>query len=180
LKQHVGRFFHAGDVAIAKSFCESQQKYPLTSKPLHFRIATPADIATLFDIRQAAIQQLTLTHLSNDEAAAWAERGGIGRVERALANDDVWIATHGSQSFGWIHRTGNSIEGLYVSPSAASRGVGAGLMHFAETRIAQEGHQVINLESSLNALGFYLRLGYIPHAAQTSSVAIRLRKQIAT
>src|ERR1700674_1583646 len=89
---------------------------------LHFRLADSSDVTTLYDIRQAAIRQLSLTHLSECEAAAWAERGGIPRVERAIAKDEVWVATFGSQLVGWLHRAANSIEGLYVSPPAASQG----------------------------------------------------------
>ena len=44
---------------------------------LHFRLADPSDVTNLYDTRQAAIRQLSLTHLSECEAAAWAERGGI-------------------------------------------------------------------------------------------------------
>ena len=54
---------------------------------LYFRLAGLSDVTTLFDIRQAAIRQLSLTHLSECEAAAWAERGGIPRVERAIASE---------------------------------------------------------------------------------------------
>ena len=56
---------------------------------LYFRLADISDVTTLFDIRRAAIRQLSLTHLSEREATAWAERGGIPRVERAIAKDKV-------------------------------------------------------------------------------------------
>lgn len=98
---------------------------------LHFRLADPCDVTALFDIRQAAIRRLSLTHLSEREAATWAESGGISRVERAIAKDDVWVATLGPQVVGWLHRAANSIEGLYVSPTAARQGVGTALIRLA-------------------------------------------------
>lgn len=150
------------------------------TRSLHFRLADPSDVTTLFDLRQAAIRQLSLTHLSDCEAAAWAELGGIPRVERAMAKDDVWVATLGLQVLGWIHREASSIEGLYVSPPAARQGVGTALVRLAETRIAQRGHHFVVLESSLNAAGFYLRLGYTRAATQRSSAAIAMRKQVAS
>jgi GNAT superfamily N-acetyltransferase len=153
----------------------------LIQKPLQFRAADLADITTLFDIRQAAIRQLSTTHLSDLEAIAWADRSGTAwfkRIERALANGEVWVATRDSQILGWLHRAGNSIEGLYVSPTSAHQGVGSGLIHFAEAHIAQEGHRIVVLESSLNALAFYMRLGYTPTVVQRSSVAIGLRKEV--
>jgi ribosomal protein S18 acetylase RimI-like enzyme len=137
-------------------------------QPPHFRLADSSDVTNLFDIRQAAIRQLSLTHLSDCEAAAWAERDGIPRVERPIAKDEVRVATLGLQVLGCLHRAANSIEGLYVSPPAASQGVGTALVRLAETHIAQRGHQFVVLESSLNAVGFYLRLGYTPAATRDS------------
>jgi putative acetyltransferase len=145
---------------------------------LHFRLADPSDVTVLFDIRQAAIRRLTLTHLSECEAAAWAERGGIPRVEQAIAKDEVWVATLGAQIVGWLHRAANSIEGLYVSPTAARQGVGTALVRLAESHIAQRGHQIVVLKSSLNAVGFYLRLGYAFAGAQCSSAAVAMSKQV--
>src|SRR5207245_6284387 len=104
------------------------------------------------------IRQLSLTHLSECEAAAWAERGGIPRVERAIAKDEVWVAALGLQVVGWIHRAANSIEGLYVEPLAARQGVGTALLQLAERRITQRGYHLVVLESGLNAVRFYLRL----------------------
>jgi ribosomal protein S18 acetylase RimI-like enzyme len=145
---------------------------------LLFRLANPFDVTTLYDIRQAAIRQLSLTHLSECEAAAWAERGGIPRVEQAIAKDEVWVATLGSQVVAWLHRAANSIEGLYVSPLGARQGVGTALVRLAESRIAQRGHHLVVLESSLNAVGFYRSLGYAPAGTQRSSAAVAMRKHL--
>jgi ribosomal protein S18 acetylase RimI-like enzyme len=148
------------------------------SPSLHFRLADPADVTTLYDIRQAAIRQLSLTHLSECEAAAWAERGGIPRVRQAIARGEVWVATLGLQVVGWLHRAANSIEGLYVSPPAARQGVGTALVRLAESHIAQRGHPLVVLESSLNAVRFYRRLGYAPAGIQCSSAAVAMSKQL--
>jgi putative acetyltransferase len=145
---------------------------------LRFRLAHSSDVTTLYDIRQAAIRQLSLTHMSEREAAAWAERGGIPRVERAIAKDEVWVATLRLQVIGWLHRAANSIEGLYVSPPAARQGVGTALVRLAERNIAQRGHHLVVLESSVNAVRFYRRLGYAPAGTQCSSAAVAMRKHL--
>jgi ribosomal protein S18 acetylase RimI-like enzyme len=145
---------------------------------LHFRLADPSDVTNLYDIRQAAIRQLSLTHLSKCEAVDWAERGGISRVEQAIAKDEVWVARLGRQVVGWIHRAANSIEGLYVSPPAARQGVGTALVRLAERHIAQRGHPLVVLESSLNAVRFYRRLGYAPAGIQCSSAAVAMSKHL--
>jgi len=147
--------------------------------PLRFRLADPSDVTTLYDIRQAAIRQLSLTHLSECDALAWAERGGIPRVEQAIAKDEVWVAALGLQVVGWLHRAANSIEGLYVAPAAARQGVGTALVRLAESHIAQGGHDLVVLESSLNAVRFYLHFGYVPAGAHCSSAAVAMRKYLA-
>jgi ribosomal protein S18 acetylase RimI-like enzyme len=145
---------------------------------LHFRLADPSDVTTLYDIRQAAIRQLSLTHLSEREAAAWADRGGVPRVEQAIAKDEVWVAAVGLQVVGWVHRAANSIEGLYVSPPAARQGVGTALVRLAERHIEQSGHHLVILESGPNAVRFYLRLGYAPAGTQCSSAAVAMNKRL--
>ena len=145
---------------------------------LHCRLADRSDVTTLYDTRQEAIRQLSLTHLSEYEAAAWAERGGMPRVEQAIAKDEVWVATLGLQVVGWLHRAVNSIEGLYVSPPAARQGVGTTLVRLAEIHIAQSGHHLVVLESSLNAVGFYLSLGYASAGTQCSSAVVAMRKHL--
>jgi putative acetyltransferase len=143
---------------------------------LQFRPAHRSDVTILHDIRVAAIRRLSVTHLSPCEAENWAGRGGIPRVQLAIANDEVWVALLDSAVVGWIHRSDNSIEGLYVSPQAARQGVGAALVRLAEGRIAQTGKQLVVLESSLNAVGFYVRLGYASTGSQSPSGAVPMHK----
>jgi GNAT superfamily N-acetyltransferase len=143
-----------------------------------FRLAAASDVATLYDIRQAAIRQLSLTHLSECEASAWAERGGLPRVEQAIAKDEVWVAASDLQVLGWLHRAGNSIEGLYVLPAATGQGVGTALVGLAESHIARSGHHFVVLESSLNAVGFYVRLGYATSGTPCSPATVAMSKQL--
>ena len=143
---------------------------------LQFRLADLAEVAVLHDIRVAAIRRLSLTHLSDCEAEDWAGRGGIPRVERAIANDEVWVAVLDLEVVGWIHRAANSVEGLYVSPPPARQGIGTALVMLVEQRIAQTGVNPVVLESSPNAVGFYIRLGYAPTGIQSYSGAVPMRK----
>jgi len=146
---------------------------------LYFRLADLSDVTTLYDIRQAAIRQLSLSHLSEGEAAAWAERGGMPRAKQSITKDEVWVAMLGVRAIGWLHREANSIEGLYVSPSAARQGVGTALVSLAESQIAQRGHHSVVLDSSLNAVAFYLRLGYTPTTNQRSPAEVSMHKYVA-
>jgi putative acetyltransferase len=150
----------------------------LLVRPMHLSLADSSDVAILYEIRQAAILQLSLTRLSKCEAVAWAACGGIPRVEPAVAKDEVWVATFNARVVAWIHRAANSIEGLYVWPTVARQGVGASLVRLAEDRIAQQGDHVVVLESSLNAVQFYVRLGYALAGVARPSGALPMRKYL--
>jgi GNAT superfamily N-acetyltransferase len=145
---------------------------------IEIRLADLGDAHALLDMRRAAIRQLSITHLSALVAETWAMQSGIFRVASAITNDEVWVANCDLKTVGWIHRASNSIEGLYVSPAAAHQGVGATLVRFVEHRIEQDGHDRVNLKSSLNAMGFYLRLGYISDDTQTATEAIAMYKKL--
>lgn len=145
---------------------------------LLIRPAAPSDVTHLHDLRREAIYRLSLTHLSESEAAEWACRGGIPRVVQALVNDRVWVAARGPTVVGWLHRATNCIKGLYVAPSFARQRVGTALVLFAEGRMAQAGHPRVVLESSVNAVGFYLRLGFAATGARRASGAVPMSKQV--
>jgi GNAT superfamily N-acetyltransferase len=121
-----------------------------------------------------------LASAATSDAADWAQRGGIPRVERAIMEDEVWVAILGSRIAGWLHLAANSIEGLYISPATAQQGVGTALMKFVENHILEMGHRTVILETSQNAVDFYLRLGYAVASVQRSAVALTMHKQIVT
>src|SRR5438105_9754637 len=92
------------DVNRGQALCSATPSNSLelfVPQSLYFRLADLSDVTTLFDIRQAAIRRLSLTHLSEREPPAWAARGGMPRVERAIAKDDVRVAAIGQELVGW-------------------------------------------------------------------------------
>ena len=71
------------------------------------------------------------------------------------------------------------LAALYVSPSCSRRGVGSVLLALAETYIRSSGYATTRLESSQNALGFYLRRGYLRCGPPDADGAYPLRKDLA-
>lgn len=80
---------------------------------------------------------------------------------------------------GWVEVDRDRIAALYVSPSCARRGVGSILLTFAETSIRSSGYTTARLESSPNALDYYLRRGYLRCGPPDSDGAWPLRKDLA-
>jgi hypothetical protein len=90
----------------------------------------------------------------------------------------VWVAVEGA-AIGWVEVDRDRVAALYVSPSCAGRGVGSGLLAHAESSILRSGYTAARLESSQNALDFYLRRGYLRSGPPDADGAYPLRKDLA-
>ena len=146
------------------------------SELMQIRRAEAADEEALASIRRRAI--LAVPAMSREKAERWATRGAADRVARAMREHDVWVAVEGA-AIGWVEVDRDRVAALYVSPSWSRRGVGSVLLTFAETSIRNSGYTTARLESSQNALDYYLRRGYVRCGPADSDGAWPLRKDLA-
>jgi putative acetyltransferase len=126
---------------------------------MQIRRAEAADEEALASIRRRAILALAVPAMSREQAEKWATRATADRMARAIREHDVWVAVEGA-AIGWVEVDRDRVAALYVAPSCARRGVGSALLALAETSIWSSGYAMAHLESSQNALDFYLRRGY--------------------
>jgi len=126
---------------------------------MQIRHAEAADEDALATIRRRAIFVLAVQAMSREQAERWATRAAADRIARAIRDHDVWVAVD-AEAIGWVEVDRDRLAALYVSPSHARRGVGSALLTRAELSIRSSGHATARLESSQNALDFYLRRGY--------------------
>ena len=144
----------------------------------HRTMTREADEEALASIRRCAILALAVPAMSREQAERWATRGAADRVARAMREHDVWVAVEGA-AIGWVEVDRDRVAALYVSPSCSRRGVGSVLLTFAETSIRSSGYTTARLESSQNALDYYLRRGYLRCGPADSDGAWPLRKDLA-
>ena len=142
------------------------------------RRAEAADEDVLANIRRSAILALAVPAMSMEQAESWAARAAADRVARAIQDHDVWVAVEGA-AIGWVEVDQDRVGALYVSPSCSGRGVGSVLLGLAETSIRSFGYATARLESSQNALNFYLRRGYVRCGAPDADGAWPLSKDLA-
>jgi GNAT superfamily N-acetyltransferase len=116
--------------------------------------------------------------MSMEQAEKWATRAAADRIARAIRDHDVWVAVEGA-AIGWVEVDRDRVAALYVAPSCARRGVGSALLALAETSIRSSGYATAHLESSQNALDFYLRRGYRRCGPPDADGAWPLRKDLA-
>jgi GNAT superfamily N-acetyltransferase len=145
---------------------------------IQIRRAEAADEEALAGIRRSAILALAVPALSVKQAEEWATRAAADRIARALREHDVWVAVEGTV-IGWVEVDRDRVAALYVSPSCSRRGVGSVLLARAESYIQSSGHATARLESSLNALDFYLHRGYRRCGLPDSDGACPLSKDLA-
>ena len=126
---------------------------------MQIRRAEAADEEALTSIRRHAILTLAVPAMSMEQAEKWAARAAADRIARAIRDHDVWVAVD-EVTIGWVEVDRDRVAALYVSPSCSRRGVGSALLARAETSIRSSGYATARLESSQNALVFYLRRDY--------------------
>jgi putative acetyltransferase len=145
---------------------------------MQIRRAEAADEEALASIRRSAILALAVPAMSTEQAEKWATRATADRMARALREHDVWVAVEGA-AVGWVEVDRDRVAALYVAPSCARRGVGSALLALAETSIRSSGYATARLESSQNALDFYLQRGYLRCGPPDAKGAWPLRKDLA-
>lgn len=151
---------------------------PRGSDLMQIRRAEAADEEALASIRRRAILALAVPAMSREQAQRWAARGAADRVARAMREHEVWVAVERT-AIGWVEVDRDRIAALYVSPSCSGSGVGSALLTFAENCIRSSGHATARLESSQNALDYYLRRGYLRCGPADSHGALPLQKDLA-
>ena len=93
----------------------------------------------------------------------------IERYEFFVAEEEGVVV-----GFGELGQEAGEIQGLYVSPDVAGRGVGRKLLSTLEARARAHGLGSLSLTSSLNAVSFYERAGFkaVEELTQTISPGV--------
>jgi putative acetyltransferase len=144
---------------------------------MRIRRARATDEEALARIRRDAILELAASVMSMEQAEQWSGRAAADRIVRAIRDHIVWVAVEGAV-IGWVEVDRDRVAALYVSPSCSRRGIGSVLLARAETSIRSSGYATARLESSQNALDFYLRRGFRRCGAPDANGAWPLHKEL--
>lgn len=137
-----------------------------TSVDLVIRRARHDDLDAIADLQTRSIMAFGIEAYGEKACSAWARMGR--QVRRALLNGGRFFVAEGNDRLvgvaGW---TADSREAdcawpryVFVAPEASGSGIGRGLMKRVERSANAAGRSRLLLWSSLNAVGFYERLGY--------------------
>ncbi len=124
------------------------------------RPATLDDAAALLDLRRRSILELASRGLPAGEAESWAAKLTLAGMERKLRELEIWVAELDGVVAAWGAIRGDILEGLYIAPQFAGRGVASGMLTRLEGLMIARGFAAVHAEASSNAKAFYLRRGY--------------------
>ena len=141
------------------------------------RKASLDDLGFIHDIRRDAILGIS-DEFGVIERQAWADRRSPEFFAERVAAGDVVLAVSGRSGLGWGSSSGDYISGVYIRSSSGRTGVGRAIMSRLESAIVKRGHESATLDSSPNAVGFYVKLGYAPVEPPDGDGAVPMKKAL--
>jgi len=130
------------------------------------------DTPILAAIFAASIEELTGDDYSEAQQVAWAAVADDEvQFGSKLASELTLIATLQGSPVGFAALKGNdTIDMLYVHPSAVGQGVGALLCDALEKIAGGRGAKSLSVDASDNALAFFGKRGYVAQQRNTVTV----------
>ena len=116
--------------------------------------------------------------MSQAEAESWAAKLTVAGMQRKLSQLEIWVAEADACITGWAAIHGDRLEGIYVDPAFAGKGIGTGLLELVEARMRAKGVAAISAAASANAERFYLQRGYQPAGIRTREYGLPIRKRL--
>lgn len=157
------------------------------TKMFTIRKATPADKQSIWRVHFKAINGTCISHYSKEVIQIWAEGLQPDKYVEAIRSNEFFVAQENGAivGFGELNQADGEIQGLYVSPEVAGRGVGQKLLKTLEERARAFQLRSLHLTSSLNAVSFYERAGFKSLGEMTKTlspgverVSVRMFKEL--
>jgi GNAT superfamily N-acetyltransferase len=134
------------------------------------RLARPADLAAIATVHAASVRALCAGHYSPQAIEQWLAPSP-GLYDRMLRSSTVYVAERAGQvvAFAAVRLATREVRAMYVSPGATGGGLGLRLMQRLERVARAFGAAELRLSATLNAVGFYERLGWRRDARDTGT-----------
>ena len=130
------------------------------------RLATDEDVDAIADMQARSIMTLGAKAYGRDVCEAWARMGRQVR-HSLLDSGTFFVAEQVGRVVAVAGWTEDSREPdcawaryVFVAPEVAGHGLGRRLMTTVERSVTAAGRRRLQLWASLNAVGFYEKLGY--------------------
>lgn len=130
---------------------------------LIIRKAEPEDCPSIAHVHSDAVRAISTGLYTPEEIEAWAVPRTPESYQQSILTKEFYVAVEDDVmvGFGVLNQESREIEAVYVSPDVLRRGVGLMILGQLEERARVLGLEVLSLNASLNAVGFYQRAGYL-------------------
>ena len=130
--------------------------------PLPIRKADQADIPGIQAVFRSAVLHTTVAHYDTAQRRAWAARADdAGRWEKALREQQVWVAVEGDKVLGFISLAPEGHIGfLYVHAEHGRQGVAQALFLMLLAEAERRGLTRLTTDASHTARPFFERQGF--------------------
>ena len=122
--------------------------------------ATRDDAPAIHELHTKSVRQLCRDHYSNKQINGWLNHRTPEGYFPAIDQERLFVAMDGSEIIGFGEAVPGEILAIYILPERAKKGIGTTLLNRA-MEIAKCGTQKIVLESTLNAIDFYRKEGFV-------------------
>lgn len=140
---------------------------------MRIREFTEQDAQPLSSLVEQAFIEANKDEFSVESRARLREKYRPSYFRAEADNKDIYVAQLRGDVVGGVQVVENTIDFLFVSPTRQSRGIGSGLLGYAENQISQQFSQA-RVFSGLNAIRFYEHNGYeVSSRPQPSGVWMR-------
>ncbi|MBZ5709085.1 GNAT family N-acetyltransferase [Nannocystis pusilla] len=125
------------------------------------RLARSADLAAIAMVHAASVRALCAGHYSPQTIEQWLAPSP-GLYDRMLRSSTVYVAERAGRvvAFAAVRLATREVRAMYVSPGVTGGGLGLRLMRRVERVARAVGIAELRLAATLNAVGFYERLGW--------------------
>lgn len=127
------------------------------------RRAVVEDSEAIVKLQAKSIQELGKSHYEQAVIDAWCDALDTEIVRKAISERFVVVAEENAKlcGFGTLNLEKKKIQMLYVDPQFAGRGIGSMIIDAMIEEARRQGLLELTLESSLNAIAFYQKHGFV-------------------
>ena len=128
------------------------------------RLARLDDAPAILDLHVASIRTLGPAAYDDEQVAAWAEKDGPEQYPIGEEGHHLVVAESDDGIVGYGHLVPGEreVRAVYVRADRVREGVGSALLTHLEGYALGRGLERLELWASLNAVGFYERMGSRP------------------
>lgn len=131
---------------------------------MFIRAARVDDARAICELHVAAIRQVCAPHYDAEAVEVWVAGKKPEGYVAAMATHVMLVAQGDGDEvvgFGELHVKGAEIRAVYVRPDRLRQGAGKALVNALEQAGRQHSLTRLQLQSTLNAIGFYEACGYV-------------------